>query len=34
MSTLMTWTQRGADATLVLMLASLLAGLVGFFFVR
>ena len=29
-STLRTWTLRGADASLVLILASLLAGLVGF----
>ena len=29
-SNLKTWTLRGADASLVLILASLLAGLVGF----
>ena len=29
-TSLKTWTLRGADASLVLILASLLAGLVGF----
>ena len=29
-STFASWTLRGADASLVLILASLLAGLVGF----
>ena len=31
MTNLMTWTERGADASLVLMLAALLASVVGFF---
>ena len=31
MINLMTWTERGADASLVLMLVALLASVVGFF---
>lgn len=30
MTNLMTWTERGLNASLVLILASLLAGLAGF----